>query len=113
MKLRTTLLLALLPCLCLTFALHAQLVARYDAGLGDGPPPVAPNQFQFNGQTWTAALNTNANVTVGPVSPDSPNCFNAWNVSDNSTSGGAAAYSYPLSQAIHAAATSNGWELTV
>lgn len=107
-------LLATLFCAVFTADLPAAVVARYDAGLGDGPAPVSPDQYSFNGQTWTAALNTNADVTVGPVSPDTPNCVNAWNVSDNSTGAGlGASYSFPLSAAIHASANSNGWEFTV
>src|SRR5262245_55480736 len=102
--------------LCAAFAgeLAAQVVARYDAGLADGPPPGAPGQYTFNGQTWTAALNTNADITVGPISPDGTNCVNAWNVSDNSTNASlGASYSFPLSTGIQASANSNGWELTV
>ena len=101
-------------CVVFTSELFAQIAARYDAGLGDSAQPVAPNQYEFNGQAWTAVLNTNANVTVGSLSPDTTTCVNAWNVSDNSASPGlGVSYSYPLSPAIHASATSNGWELTV
>ena len=102
--------------LCATFAgeLPSQVVGRYDAGLADGPPPVAPHQYNFNGQTWTATLNTNVDVTVGPVSSDGTNCVNAWNISDNSTNAGlSASYSFPIGPAIMAGANSNGWELTV
>jgi hypothetical protein len=103
--------------------LPAEIVARYHPGLCDGPPPVAPDQYQFNGRSWTAVLNTNVDMTVGPVSgdmvlgalsPEHTNCVNAWNVSDNSSiSGLVANYFYPLDAAIHARAASNGWELTV
>jgi hypothetical protein len=92
----------------------AQVIARYDAGLADGGPPVAPNLYEFKGQTWMAVLNTNTDVTVGPVQPDALNCVNAWNVSDNSTNAGLdVSYSFPLSPAIHASASSNGWEFSV
>jgi hypothetical protein len=112
-KMRTTI-PAMLLSVVFTADLSAQVVARYDAGTGDGPPPVAPDQYSFNGQTWTASLNTNADVTVGPVSPDTPNCVNAWNVSDASTGSGlSATYSHPLDAAVRASASANGWEFTV
>jgi hypothetical protein len=98
----------------LVSAARAEILARYDAGRRDGAPPLAPDHYQFNGRPWTAVLNTNADVTVGPVSPDGTNCANAWNISDNSSASGLnVSYSYPLDAATHARAMSDAWELTV